>query len=150
MKKLFLFLVLALSSVSTYAQDTSSSSAPCEIMHSGKFMDADDDDPSAYLIIDGSELSEYSNFGKNISKSHIKWNNDCSYTLTLLETNVPDLKEVVGKKMKVDILDVDGDTITYKMILNGASYERELVKVNDENSYIETGQIEVFAEILIF
>ena len=148
MRLLLLLFAFAVCGQAGFAQ---TEGIACNIMHDGTFKDLGDEDPSAYFIIDGDEFIDYSNNGLNVSKSVIEWENDCSYVLTLTETNIPELKKMIGFQLRGTITSVDGNTIEYKQILANQEVERTLVKLTkSEHSNVDSGQIEVFSEILIF
>ena len=105
----------------------------CSVMKKGKFRDVHDNDPSAYMEIDGKWFTDYAKNGTEYIKSEIRWLTDCKYELTFVETNIENLGLPKGTKLRVEILGVNGNEITYKYISGEEMKPRKLVKIT-ENS----------------
>lgn len=102
-------------------------------MKNGKFRDTADIDQSAYVEINGNLFFDYSNNGREFIKSKIVWLNDCSYELTLLESNIPDLGLEKGTKLRVNILSVNGNEIRYQYQSGEYVEPRTLIKIIDSD-----------------
>jgi hypothetical protein len=89
---------------------------PCSIMKKGKFKYLDADDKTAFFEIDGNKEVEYYQNKKYYVKSDLKWTSDCTYELTMTAATKPNLAFKPGDKLKVEIVKVSNDTVTYKGI----------------------------------
>jgi len=83
-------------------------------MKKGKFKYLDHNDKTAFFEVNGNKEVEYYQNKKYYVKSDIKWLSDCVYELSLTAATLPKLQFRPGDKLKVEILSIRNDTITYK------------------------------------
>ena len=125
--KFLLSLLFVFSSLTIFAQD-------CSIMKSGIFRDAEDFDKTAYIEIDNDYLYDYAKNESEYILSKIHWVNDCTYVLTLVETNIEDFELPMGTRLKVNILETKGNVITYQYASAGNVLKpRTLIKYESLN-----------------
>ncbi|MGB0892331.1 MAG: hypothetical protein ACPGUU_08255, partial [Flavobacteriaceae bacterium] len=80
---------------------------------------------------DGNNHTELHNDGKIYIKSTIEWTSNCTYYLTIKETNFPNFPFKKGDKLQVEILKVKGDNVYYKSTINKKSWEGKLTKLKE-------------------
>jgi len=88
----------------------------CDIVKSATKMMEKGDDGSSYYRVDGDWFYDYSNNGKEYIKSKIEWQDDCTYMLTLVETNMPNFALEYGTKLRVQITEVNGNEASYEYL----------------------------------
>lgn len=64
-----------------------------------------------------------------IIKSAIEWKDDCTYTLTYKEVSNSSVNNVIGKKIVVEILDVNGNKYICQAVSDVMDAKLELIKV---------------------
>jgi len=89
---------------------------PCNIMKKGKFRYLDADDKTAFIEINGNKQVEYYQSKKYYVKSDLKWTGECTYELSMTASTLPKLAFKPGDKLKIEIVKVSNDTVTYKAI----------------------------------
>lgn len=126
MKQLGLLLFMILSTSVAFSQNDS-----CAGFKDGKFHDLADKDQSSYYIVDGGWFYEYSDHGKFYIKSKIDWEDNCTYSLTLTETNIPNFELKMGTQLRAQITKVKGDKYYYQYLPKGILEPGVLVKMDE-------------------
>ncbi len=72
---------------------------------------------------------EINNNKKTKTVSSIKWLSNCQYILTYKETNNPLAKELIGSKIKVDILSVSKNSYIYHAYDNDYEIKGKMIKI---------------------
>lgn len=132
--KHFLLFFFSLMSLVTVAQ------TDCSIMKSGRFKDVNDLDKTAYIEISDKYLIDYAKNGTKYIKSSIHWLTDCAYELTLIETNIENLGITIGTKLRVEILEVSGNEITYQYLPEDSLEPRKLIKLSSKDIPVQKGK----------
>jgi hypothetical protein len=83
-------------------------------MKKGKFKYLDVDDKTAFFEINNNKLVEYYQNKKYYVKADLRWINDCTYELSLTAATLPKLAFKPGDKLKMEIVKISHDTVTYK------------------------------------
>lgn len=112
MKKVIVLIIL-LSSLSTFSQNVeihyliNKDSIPnCSMIRSGKFLNEETNTrttPGYSIEIRNGEVMELVNDGEFYMKSKIEFTSDCEYTLTVIESTMPN-DNSLGTKVYVEIL----------------------------------------------
>lgn len=61
--------------------------------------------------------------------SKITWLSDCSYQLEHIGTNNPQMEAIIGMKYVVNIVKINGNSVTLRAEAHGKTAEKELVKL---------------------
>ncbi|MGH2667356.1 hypothetical protein [Flavobacterium sp.] len=64
-------------------------------------------------------------------RGSVKWKSYCEYELTFIGSSNPKDKKNIGKKLNSEIIDVDGDTLTIKSVLEGKELEFKMIKIKE-------------------
>ena len=98
----------------------------CDVLKNGTFKYLDVEDTSAYIVINGTEHTEYHNNGKYYIKSKLRWTNDCEFIMTMTEITIPDFTLHPGDKMKVEVIRIKGEIIYYNATVNDRKWPGRL------------------------
>ena len=101
----------------------------CAELMSGRLNYIDADDPTAYILRNGNSQMEFFMNGRYYIKLKTKWTSPCHYRLTFKKTNYPDKRMKKPKVIEVDVVNVEGDVITYKAIAEGQIFIGKFKKV---------------------
>lgn len=114
------FNFILLGSINSQAQEGSTNvTSPCSILRNGWFKMVDVPDTTSYVVVTSSSQTEYYNYKKYWVRSSIQWISDCEATLTVLALNYPGLLCRRGDKMKLRVLNVSGNTVSYEVTVDG-------------------------------
>ncbi len=117
---------LTMFSFASYAQDVTD----CSLMKDGRFIVEGDEDETAYMVIEDGYMTEFMQSSALYIKSKITWTDDCSYSLELTETNIPNFSQPLGTKLFVKILAVEGNRIKYEYQPSGIIEPGTIIKVS--------------------
>jgi hypothetical protein len=104
-------ITLIIISTKSFAQNVPGN---CAQLMSGRLNYIEADDPTAYILRNGNSQMEFFLNGRYYIKLKTKWTSPCHYRLTFKKTNYPDKRIKMPKVIEVDVVNVDGDIITYK------------------------------------
>lgn len=126
--KSVLTIIFSFAILNSIAQDAPKD---CSIFKSGKFRYLDSNDPTGYIVINGTSQIEYSERNDYTIESEITWTSDCSYTMKMLKNSVPGFPFKPGDIMKVEITKIKGKIIYYTATVNGQSWTARFKKIGD-------------------
>ncbi len=117
MKVIFSLLLLTFS-MSTMGQVVDED---CDVIKSAtRFYErAEGNVESYYVVKDGIWFYEFTNSGRQYIKSRMVWLPDCTYQLTMVETNIPNFDLSAGAMITVKITGMVGNEVTYEYLPEG-------------------------------
>ncbi len=96
----------------------------CMLLHEARLVYLPENpDKIDYFILSGKTCTEYHENGKYISHYKIKWKNDCEYISVFVESNNPEINNLLSKGDKINyrILGVYGNTAYISLDYKGFS-----------------------------
>ncbi len=84
------------------------SKTDCSFIKSGKFVNEESENKitEGYTIeFRGETIIEKVDYGKYFVKSKINYTSECSYEMKVLESNIPEYEDVIGKTFYAEILE---------------------------------------------
>jgi len=110
-----LFVIFSFTSFSQVSTDD------CAVMQSAikLYEKKEGNETSFYVIKDEVWFYEFTNAGRQYIKSKIDWLPNCTYQLTMVETNIPEFDLTAGTMIKVRITKVDGNEVSYEYLPEG-------------------------------
>lgn len=102
----------------------------CSDFKTGKFKYADKSMQAWSIVRTDTSQIETNKESGVIIKSTIEWTTNCSYILTYDEVINSPVKDIIGKKIEVDILNVSDSTYIARAISDVIDNEVEIIKIN--------------------
>jgi len=123
MKKIILLLFLVTITTS-YSQDKK-----CTTFINGKFK-YENPEYANFIVTRNDTIQTEVDDVKNISvEGSVKWLSDCNYVLTYTKVNLPSLQNLIGRKVKVEIKEIDGKKITCLSKMDDIVLELQMIKI---------------------
>ena len=125
MKRIFCTLFLIIFSTISYSQKKL-----CSDFKTGKFEYTNPKFSEWKVTRTDSTQTEISSINGMELKAAIIWKSDCEYVLTYEKTTNLDLKDLIGKKVFVEIFEIENIKFKYHSKLDDMELTTEMIKVD--------------------
>lgn len=122
-KNIFLFFVI-ITITNSYCQNKQ-----CSDFRTGKFEYTNPSYSEWKVIRTDSTQTEINSNTKIELKATIIWKSDCEYVLTYEKITNSDLKDLIGKKVFVEIFEIENKKFKYHSKLDDMEITTEMIKV---------------------